>query len=511
MRPRRLKVRHNWQINVVVSYKKKASMNEQVARDVVLVRAIETVDRKQEILSADDRMYASRSARELAQWQAADSGAAVTVEHFLQQRAEQILKRLAERTPAFGAFLSRPKSLRAMSIALPLVALLLGAGLDRIGDPHRVDLLSAPLLGIIGWNLLVYAALLVWLCMPKSHDSWSASALRRLSTGGAALPRKMPAVLASALAEFTLQWTRLSAALNHARLSRTVHLSAAMFAVGALLSLYARGFLSEYRAGWESTFLSAGQVHAILSALFAPALALLPLQGFSIADIEALRFTQTPSAAGGARWVHLYGATLVLLVVVPRLALAAFAHWKARRLAARFPLDLGEPYYRQLGDAQGVAGPVVLRVLPYSFTLDEGRDRGLSQVAAMLLGEQARVMLRPSSAYGDEPQDALRDVGLDDPAVSYTVVLFNLAATPEKENHGVFLDHLVRMSKRGVAALIDESSLAERADAARVAERIALWNQFCAFHNVPATIVNLVHPERRPLDQGAGIFVSKAP
>lgn len=485
-------------------------MNEQVARDVVLVRAIETTDAKREILSDDDRMYASRSARELAQWQASDSKTPVTAEHFLQQRSEQILKRLAERTPAFSAFAARRGGLNGLTIALPLIALLLGAGLDRIGDPHRVDLLSAPLLGIIGWNMLVYLVLLAWLLMPSAGDGWRSALLRRAS-GASALPRKLPHALAAALAEFTLQWARLGAGLNQARIGRAMHLSAAMFAVGAMLSLYARGFLSEYRAGWESTFLSAGQVHAILSALFAPALAVFPLQGFSIADIEALHFSRTQSAAGGARWVHLYGATLFLVVVLPRLALAGYAHWKARRLAMHFPIDLGEPYFRKLGDAMGTGGPAVLRVLPYSFTLDEARDRGLAQVAAMLLGEKASVMLRPSSAYGDEPQEVLRDVGIDDPSVSYTAVLFNLAATPEKENHGVFLDHLVRMSRRGIAALIDESSLLERSDAARVAERIALWNQFCSFHRVPATIVNLLNPDQRPLDQGAGLTVSKAP
>jgi hypothetical protein len=34
-----------------------------------------------------------------------------------------------------------------------------GAGLDHIANPHRVDLLSAPLLLIVAWNLLVYLAL----------------------------------------------------------------------------------------------------------------------------------------------------------------------------------------------------------------------------------------------------------------------------------------------------------------------------------------------------------------
>jgi hypothetical protein len=491
-------------------HKNRKNMNEQVARDVVMVRAIESSDVKREILSEDDRMYASRSARELAQWQASDSKSDVTAEHFFQQRSEQILKRVAERTPAFGAVLKRRAGLGGVALGVPLVALLLGAGLDRIGDPHRVDLLSAPLLGIIGWNLLVYLILLAMLLMPAARAGWGDTLARTLA-GPAKLPRKLPHALSAAMAEFTLLWTRLSAPLMHARVSRTVHLAAAMFAIGAMLSLYARGFLSEYRAGWESTFLDAGQVHAILALLFKPALALFPLQGFSVTDIEQLRFSNTPSAAGGARWVHLYGATLFLLVVLPRLALSGAAHLKARRMHANFPLDLGEPYFRRLGGDMGSAQPAVLRVLPYSFTLDEARDRGLAQVAAMLMGEKASVMLRPSSAYGDEPQDVLRDVGIDDSAVACTAVLFNLAATPEKENHGAFLDHLVRMSRRGVAALIDESSLAERSDAARVAERIALWTQFCSFHKVPATVVNLLHPDQRPLDQSAGLSLSKAP
>lgn len=136
-------------------------MNEQIARDVVLVRAIEAADHKREILSDDDRMYASRSAKELAQWQAHSAGTEVTPDQFLQQRSEQILKRIAERMPAFASFLKHRELLRSLAVALPVLALILGVGMDRIGDPHRVDLLSAPLLAIIGWNLVVYVSLVV--------------------------------------------------------------------------------------------------------------------------------------------------------------------------------------------------------------------------------------------------------------------------------------------------------------------------------------------------------------
>lgn len=485
-------------------------MNEQVARDVVLVRVIETMDRKHEILSDDDRMYASRSAKELAEWQASDSKSAVTADHFLQQRSEQILKRLGERTPAFRAFLQRGTGWKTLSLGLPLIALVVGAGVDRIGDPHRVDLLSAPLLAIIAWNLLVYLVLLAWLFVPGPKTGWaSAGTMRRLSAGRAALPRKLPSTLSAALVEFMAEWTRLSATLTHARLSRTMHLAAALFAAGAVLSLLARGFLTQYVAGWESTFLDAAQVHAVLSVLFAPAAWLFQLQGFSVADIEALRFTQAPSPAGGKRWVLLYAGTMLLLVVLPRLVLAGIAHWRARRVAANFPLDLEQPYFRQLLGKMGGGAPGVLRVLPYSFTLDEARDKGLAAVAATLLGEQARLMLRPSSAYGDEPRDALGDTRLDDPNVTLTAVLFNLAATPEQENHGLFIEHLVRESPRPIAVLVDESSLVERLGArdgaARVGERIALWQQFCGHHGARATVVNLLDPQARPLDEGAGV------
>jgi hypothetical protein len=388
---------------------------------------------------------------------------------------------------------------------LPVAALLLGAGMDRIGDPHRVDLLSAPLLLIIGWNLLVYLALFIWLFVPSSKTGWvSPGLLRWLSTGKTALPRKLRHPLAAALAEYLTEWAQLSARLTRARLSRTVHLSAAMFALGAMLSLYARGYLTQYVAGWESTFLDAGQVHAILSILFAPAVFVFNIPGFSIADIEALRYTQPPSPAGGARWVHLYAGTLFLLVVLPRLVLAAVAGWQARRLAAHFPLDLEQPYFRKLGDKMGTAEPGVLRVLPYSFTIDEARDKGLSTIAGMLLGERARVMLRPSVAYGEEPPEALLETHINESNVTVTAVLFNLAATPENENHGAFLDYLVRGSTRPITVLVDESGFLERIGIqaggdARVAERIELWQRFCSFHRAPATIVNLIHPETRPL------------
>ena len=490
-------------------------MNEQVARNVVLVRAIEYADVGHTVLSDDDRKFATRSARELAAWQAADKHVAANQEHFLQQRAEQILKRLDERTPAFGAFHRRAPGMGGIWLALPFLAFIVGAALDRIANPHRVDLLSAPLLAIVAWNLLVYLGLLVWAIVPAARRRKSGTPLlRRLSVGKAVAPRKLPTALAEGVAHYLADWAVLSEPLTRARLARTFHLAAAGFALGAVVSLYARGLLTEYVTGWESTFLDAQQVHTLLSWLFTPALAVFPfLQGFSPAEIEQLRFGGTAGLPVGERWVHLYGATLLLLVILPRLALALVAGLRAHHLKRNFPLDLDQPYYRKLADSIGAGTPAVLRVIPYSYTLDEPRDRGLWAIAAAALGGQARVQLLPSIGYGVELKDALRETTLNEAGITVTTVLFSLAATPEKENHGALLDYLVKRVPRGVAVLLDESPLLERigeqVGSERVAERHALWRQFCSFHGTSAHVVNLLQPDKHPLELGAGLALAE--
>jgi hypothetical protein len=479
-------------------------MNEQVARNVTLVKAIESADTGREVLSDDDRMYASRSAKELAQWQAADSASKPTVEHFLQQRSDQLIKRLSERHAAFASFYKRMNAGRLLSL-LPLASLVLGFVLDRIADPHRVDLLSAPLLAILAWNVLMYVIMLIWLFIPRRTGWASESLMRKLAVGTGSLPRKLPKGLAPGVAQFASDWTTASAPLTRARIARTMHLAAALFAVGAIASLYMRGLMNEYAAGWESTFLDAAQVHAILAWLFTPAMIVFGLPGFTESQVAALHFSQTANGAGaGSLWVHLYAATLVLFVVLPRMLMAAVAHLRAMRLERRFPIELDQPYFRQFAEQAGTAEPGTLRVLPYSFTVDEGRDKGLAALAVQMLGERSRVILRPSCGYGEDPAAALHGVDLADPSVTSTAILFGIAATPEREAHGAYIDYVARAKVRSLKVLLDESGYLERTGSQpgneqRMAERVHLWRQFCDYHGVPATLVNLQHPEKYPL------------
>lgn len=477
-------------------------MNEQAARHLTLVRAVEEADAERHILSDDDRLYASRSALELARWEVASTQASLTPALFLQKRAEQLHLKLSERHPDLTRLTAPRAWPRWLAAALPLLGFLTGVLVDRVTNPNRVDLLSAPLLLILLWNLGVYLWLIVWGLAQLARKSpprpwrWTWSGL---PTATGALP--LPAPLAQAVTRFSAQWLRLSGPLMQASLSRAIHFSAALFAVGAIGSLVLRGLFTQYRAGWESTFLSAEQVYGLLEGLFTPVMALFALPGFSLADVQALRNTASASPDTGAQWVLLYSATLMLWVVLPRLALGTLAWLKERRLRHHFPIDLTQPYFRKLtAGFDGAAAPWV-QVFPYSFAIDAARQHGLAHRVQSHWGDKAQVQCHPSTAYGEDAVVPSADTTT--PAASLTVALFNLSATPERENHGEFLDQLARTTEGQLALWVDESGYSERVGsqaggASRVSEREALWRQFGELHQLPVTLVNLLHPDRRP-------------
>ncbi|HEY3461601.1 MAG TPA: DUF2868 domain-containing protein, partial [Casimicrobiaceae bacterium] len=77
-----------------------------------------------------------------------------------------------------------------------------------------------------------------------------------------------------------------------------------------------------------------------------------------------------------ARWIHLYAATILLIVIVPRLVLAAIAWLRERRLRTHFPLALDTPYFERLVRAWR-EGRLAVRVVPYSFDVPAASREGL--------------------------------------------------------------------------------------------------------------------------------------
>ncbi|MCW5622769.1 MAG: DUF2868 domain-containing protein, partial [Burkholderiales bacterium] len=298
------------------------------------------------------------------------------------------------------------------------------------------------------------------------------------------------AALTRALTAFASDWTHASMPLAAARIGRALHLAALAFALGVLAGMYIRGMVLEYRAGWESTFLDAHAVRTLLQVILGPAS---HLTGIALPDavrLEAMRFG-AGIGENAAPWLHLYAVTIALFVLLPRAALAGLCGLIAYRKAHRFLSADDDIYARRLvrqlrGDAAQV------HVLPYAVDLAPAARDGLLSLMARVYGAKAAVEIAPSVAWGTE--EALSTQAM--PAgIAALWALFALAATPERENHGVFLRAL---RERGAGttpllALVDESAFRKRfADTpTRLAERRAAWQSLLDECQVGAVFVDL--------------------
>ena len=218
-------------------------MTEDEARRFLLVRAVEAEDAGEVVLTREDRQQASVAAGEAA---ASDGGRRDGDEAFLVRRSDFAAGRIATRFPAAAAALRSARWPTWLGWLVPAGALLIGVLTNEIDNGRRLNLVAFPLLGMLGWNLAVYALL-------------AAGALRRL-TGARAparpglfarladparrqLDRHSP--LGRGLVRLGRDWLERSAPLSYSRTGRTLHLAAPALAAGVLLGLYGRALARE--------------------------------------------------------------------------------------------------------------------------------------------------------------------------------------------------------------------------------------------------------------------------
>jgi len=463
-------------------------MNERAARDVTLARAIESTDVERAIWSDAERTAASRSAAETV-------GAAASDDAYLAARAARVLERVAKRHPQIEKFARIPLPRTLLLPLVVLVAFAVGAIGADVGPANRINLLAPPVLALLAWNVGVYAMLVAAPFvgrrgspgpLRRSVVTWvrdSARPLRRAAT--------LPAPLGAAVARFATEWPMLAAPLWQRRAAMLLHVGAAALAAGAIAGLYVRGIALEYRAAWQSTFLDAADVARILDTVLAPGAW---LTGIRVPDATHLA-TLGPGSAGenAATWIHLYAGTIVLVVVVPRLALAAWAWVRERSLTARFPIALDQPYFRRLLAAWH-GGTTRVAAIPYSFAVPQPRMDALTRILTRAFDAPVDVLWQRAVPYGgDDVPD------LPGPPLAAVICLFTLNATPERDNHAAFA-RAVEMRLAGSAALVavlDTSDFADRFAAApqRIAERKAAWQQALAAEGIDAVFVRLAAPE----------------
>ncbi len=450
-------------------------MTEDEARYVELVRAVELEDREASLLTVEDRAQSESRARAAT---AAVKGRR-SDDAFIAARAGFASTRLTTRHPGIAGLLRRSHWPRWLGIALPLLALVAGFVANEFGTGKRLDLLAVPLLGTIAWNLLIYIWLLLALFRRSAGDGRDPlyRALLRVRGFGRGRAEHGTAIQRVG-SNFESRWASASAPLTGARIERTLHLSAALFAVGLIGGIYLRALVIEYRAGWESTFLGPAAVQALLSAVLGPASAVTGVGLPGTAGIEAMRWTG-PDTGGvnAAPWIYLYTATVFGLVILPRLLLGLGQGARALRLSRRFPVPGREDFYirRLLRDAHGAPGKV--RITPYAYRPGEETRRRLSKALRDGLGDGAEVRFDEPIDYGEEDIWLGQHVG--DPEEDYHILLFTLSATPEEENHGALAKALADRLKANrlgtiLAAVIDETPFrAHFAGQSGLDERIA--------------------------------------
>lgn len=467
-------------------------MNEKSALEVTAVRAIETSDRERALWSDADRSWASRAAAEVV-------GEGAPVDAFVARRAKLALERIGSRQPAITRAVEALRWRQWVGAAIVALAFLAGMAFHRIGSGQRINLLAPPVLTLLAWNVAVYVALLLAPVIRAGKARVAAGGvLRRLvariAGGAVRLPRDRSGPAGQAVTTFAADWARFAAPLYAARTARILHFAAAAFAVGVVAGLYLRGLAVEYRATWESTFLDPATVHGLLSFALWPGSVLTGIPVPTTEAIAAIRSGGVPASENAASWLHLLGATVGAVVIVPRVVLGLLAWAVEHRRASRVKLPLNEPYFNRI--VRGFkGGPVRLRVVPYSYQVPAESLSGLQSVVARTFGGSAAMVCASPVAYGEEdslPKSALPDGS--GPAIA----LFNLAATPEREAHGAFVDAM-RASAAGhpLIVLVDEAAFRSRnpGDEKRVEERRAAWRALLAGRDVSPVFVDLSAPD----------------
>ena len=312
------------------------------------------------------------------------------------------------------------------------------------------------------------------------------------------------------------EWHEAAWPVLVARAARLLHLSAAATGLGLIAGLYLRGLVLDYEAGWESTFLTAQQVHALLRVAYGPASLLTGIPVPDAAQLAAIRWPDGQGARNAAPWIHLLAATAFLFVVLPRLALAlgtTLVVWRRSFSAPDAPVARALlPQRLRRGGGRGSA-EASWRSCPTPTSPSAAASTALRRLIPAALGETMAVDMRAQIRYGEE-DDFLQHLPDRGGAIADVIaLLFSLAATPEDQSHGIVIagvrDWLAGSHRHGqLLVLVDERPYSERMGgqagfAERLVARRAAWEAFVAARGLRACVLDLAAEQTAAAEGGA--------
>jgi len=443
-------------------------MNLEESRQVLLLQCLEQCDREEHLLSGADKKEAAFAAGaplpKRAGWADED--------RFLFTRALQLLSRVVTREPASESWISREVSrfpFGLVALILSLVVAGIGFSTSALGPERKINILSFPLLGILAWNLLVYAGELVSMLRRKRPAEESqgiiASAARIWSRGWKGRPARedeSPGSTGKILSEtqdrFRSEWSRLVQPLWFGRIRALLHLLALVLAASAVGGLYVRGLDQEYRAIWESTFIEESEsLHRVLSVVLGPAARLSGMTLPGVDELERIHWrgdSAAPVGTNAAPWIHWYALTMGIYVLLPRLLL--FFVWRVRNglLARSLPIRSVAPAYFEglLATSTGASLPV--RLVPHAFSPSPAVRDWLVRHLQQTLARPVAPTWAATVPWGEESEVQFDPLAPDE----VFIPVYALSATPESESQGELLHTLLGRTPNPVRWVLLESS-----------------------------------------------------
>ena len=345
------------------------ALTEDAAAKIILIRSVEECDRN--FFSDSLLVDAFAAARNMAPGLG-----------WVKARAQFLFDHLSS---AYQSVIHLATLPTPLTLPVCLIALVVGFATNLLGPAEKIHVVRNPVLLLVAWNLFVYLVLfLVLLAKPrKKHLTVSSSS----NPAGAKQPTNnpqgagaeakinisrlaqffMPGLwhffhrvamgvgekkkLADVVSRFSVNWYAVAAPLVVARWEVMLHLGALFLATGAVAGMYFQGLFQGYQAIWSSTFITGeSSVIKFVHLLFGPSLLVSDLLGLGLAsEIDVARLL-SPQGDKAAAWIHLFAITVLLIILIPRAALAAWQWRNIKRRRSDIGLRL-DPYYGEVIEA----------------------------------------------------------------------------------------------------------------------------------------------------------------
>jgi len=345
------------------------ALTEDAAAKIILIRSIEECDRN--FFSDSLLVDAFAAARNMAPGLG-----------WVKARAQFLFDHLSS---AYQSVIHLATLPTPLTLPICLIALVVGFATNLLGPAEKIHVVRNPVLLLVAWNLFVYLVLfLALLAKPrKKHLTVSSSS----NPAGAKQPTNnppgagaeakinisrlvqffMPGLwhffhrvamgvgekkkLADVVSRFSVNWYAVAAPLVVARWEVMLHLGALFLATGAVAGMYFQGLFQGYQAIWSSTFITGeSSVVKFVHLIFGPSLLVSDLLGLGLAsEIDVARLL-SPQGDKAAAWIHMFAITVLLIILIPRAALAAWQWRNIKRRRGDIGLRL-DPYYGEVIEA----------------------------------------------------------------------------------------------------------------------------------------------------------------